>query len=42
LHLWLGVAGLFGPGRASPLRGRRQDVNATEGAIRVATVQRDL
>jgi integrase len=37
-----GVEGLFGPGRASPLRGRRQGVNATEGAIRVATVQRDL
>ena len=32
-----GVAGLFGPGRASPLRGRPQGANTTDYLERVAT-----
>jgi hypothetical protein len=32
-----GVAGLFGPGRASPLRGRPRRVNTSNGANQSAT-----
>jgi integrase len=34
-----GVAGLFGPGRASPLRGRPPGVQATDNPRRLATVR---